>query len=54
MRQLVLAEGRRADGRSVGEVRPIATRAGLLPATHGAALFTRGETQALAVATLGA
>lgn len=53
VREMAL-EGRRADGRSASEVRPIAARAGLLPATHGSALFTRGETQSLAVATLGA
>ncbi|KAK9821471.1 hypothetical protein WJX81_007489 [Elliptochloris bilobata] len=53
MRQLVLRKGLRADGRGVGDVRPIAARAGLLPRTHGSALFTRGETQALAVTTLG-
>ena len=53
MRRLVLRDGLRADGRGVTDVRPIASRAGLLPRTHGSALFTRGETQALAVTTLG-
>ena len=53
MRRLVLEEGHRADGRGVGEVRPIWSRAGALPRTHGSVLFTRGETQALAVTTLG-
>jgi len=53
MRRLVLDEGHRADGRSVTDVRPITTRCSVLPRTHGSALFTRGETQALAVATLG-
>lgn len=53
MRNLVLREGYRADGRGVDQVRPIWSRAGLLPRTHGSALFTRGETQALAVTTLG-
>lgn len=53
MRSLVLKEGHRADGRGVDEVRPIWSRTGLLPRTHGSALFTRGETQALAVTTLG-
>jgi polyribonucleotide nucleotidyltransferase len=53
MRNLVLNEGYRADGRGVNEVRPIWSRASVLPRTHGSALFTRGETQALAVATLG-
>ncbi|KIY96871.1 polyribonucleotidenucleotidyltransferase, partial [Monoraphidium neglectum] len=53
MRGLVLREGTRADGRGVTDVRPITSRAALLPRTHGSALFTRGETQALCVATLG-
>jgi polyribonucleotide nucleotidyltransferase len=53
MRGLVLKEGYRADGRGVDEVRPIWSRAGVLPRTHGSALFTRGETQAMAVTTLG-
>ncbi|GBF90656.1 polyribonucleotide nucleotidyltransferase [Raphidocelis subcapitata] len=53
MRGLVLREGRRADGRGVEQIRPITSRASLLPRTHGSALFTRGETQALCVATLG-
>lgn len=49
MRRLVLEEGYRADGRSIGDVRPIWSRAGLLPRTHGSVLFTRGETQVGAV-----
>ncbi len=53
MRRLVLAEGRRADGRGLAEVRPIVGEAGILPRTHGSALFTRGETQALVTTTLG-
>jgi len=53
MRHLVLAEGRRADGRRATEVRPITCEAGLLPRTHGSALFTRGQTQALVTTTLG-
>lgn len=53
MRRLVLAEGFRADGRAVSQVRPISCRASVLPRTHGSALFTRGETQAMAVTTLG-
>lgn len=53
MRRLVLEEGYRADGRRVDAVRPIWARAGVLPRTHGSVLFTRGETQALAVSTLG-
>ena len=47
------AGGLRADGRGITEVRPIQCRASVLPMVHGSALFTRGETQALAVATLG-
>ncbi|KAL4447781.1 hypothetical protein ABPG75_005000 [Micractinium tetrahymenae] len=53
MRRLVLEEGFRADGRSIDAVRPIWARAGVLPRTHGSVLFTRGETQAMAVTTLG-
>lgn len=53
MRMLALEEDRRADGRRCNEVRPISSRAGLLPCTHGSALFTRGETQTIAVTTLG-
>jgi len=49
----ILAKGVRIDGRDLKTVRPIAAEVGLLPRTHGSALFTRGETQALAVATLG-
>jgi polyribonucleotide nucleotidyltransferase len=49
----ILERGIRIDGRDVRTVRPIAAEVGLLPRTHGSALFTRGETQALAVATLG-
>jgi len=48
-----LLEGRRVDGRGMAEVRPISCEVGVLPRTHGSALFTRGETQALVVATLG-
>jgi polyribonucleotide nucleotidyltransferase len=53
MRRLVLTEGRRADGRRATEVRAITCEAGLLPRTHGSALFTRGQTQALVTTTLG-
>jgi len=53
MRRLILEEGRRADGRSVTEVRPITCEVGVLPRTHGSALFTRGQTQALVTTTLG-
>ena len=53
MRRQILEAGRRADGRALTDVRPISGRVSVLPRTHGSALFTRGETQALVVATLG-
>ncbi|MFN3486303.1 MAG: polyribonucleotide nucleotidyltransferase, partial [Planctomycetota bacterium] len=46
-------EGKRADGRGLKDIRPISIQLGLLPRTHGSALFTRGETQALCTTTLG-
>src|SRR4029078_171267 len=49
----ILDTGRRIDGRDVKTLRPIASEVGVLPRAHGSALFTRGETQALVVATLG-
>jgi polyribonucleotide nucleotidyltransferase len=49
----VVKHGRRIDGRRTDEVRPIVAETGLLPRTHGSALFTRGETQGLVVTTLG-
>ncbi|NWG72221.1 MAG: polyribonucleotide nucleotidyltransferase, partial [Parvularculaceae bacterium] len=49
----IIRTGRRIDGRDTKTVRPIVAEAGVLPRTHGSALFTRGETQALVVATLG-
>ncbi len=49
----ILKTGERIDGRKLDQVRPIVASAGLLPRTHGSALFTRGETQALCVTTLG-
>ena len=49
----ILDTGKRIDGRDTKTVRPIVAEAGVLPRTHGSALFTRGETQALVVATLG-
>ena len=54
VRELVLAEGLRMDGRATDEIRPISVEVGLLPRAHGSGLFTRGQTQALTVATLGA
>src|SRR3546814_14016485 len=53
MRGSVLATKVRSDGRAIDTVRPIASKVGVLPRTHGAALFTRGETQAIVVTTLG-
>ena len=53
MRRQILEGGRRADGRGLADIRPISGRVSMLPRTHGSALFTRGETQALVVATLG-
>jgi polyribonucleotide nucleotidyltransferase len=53
MRTMILTEGLRADGRRTDEIRPISIRVGVLPRTHGSSLFTRGETQALVVSTLG-
>ena len=53
LRNQVLSSGHRVDGRTPKEVRPIGVEAGLLPRAHGSSLFTRGQTQALVVATLG-
>lgn len=53
IREMVLKEKIRIGGRKYNEVRPISCEVGILPRTHGSALFTRGETQALAVTTLG-
>ncbi|MCP4766951.1 MAG: polyribonucleotide nucleotidyltransferase [Gammaproteobacteria bacterium] len=53
VRGRIIAGEKRIDGRDTSTVRPIHIRAGVLPRTHGSALFTRGETQALVVATLG-
>src|SRR5215469_1698798 len=53
VRWSILDTGRRIDGRDVQTVRPIVSEVGILPRTHGSALFTRGETQALVIATLG-
>ena len=53
VRRNILDTGMRIDGRTVDKVRPIVSEVGVLPRAHGSALFTRGETQALVVATLG-
>ena len=53
MREMILSEKVRIDGRNMTTIRPITVEAGLLPRTHGSALFTRGETQVLSTVTLG-
>lgn len=53
LRDMILNEKKRIDGRSSTDIRPISSEVGFLPRTHGSALFTRGETQVLAVLTLG-
>jgi polyribonucleotide nucleotidyltransferase len=53
LRSSILDKGRRVDGRGCEDIRPIACEVGVLPRVHGSALFTRGETQSLAVTTLG-
>jgi polyribonucleotide nucleotidyltransferase len=53
VRRLILEEKQRIDGRRLSEIRPISCEVGILPRTHGSALFTRGETQVLAVVTFG-
>jgi len=53
VRSVILDEGKRLDGREFGALRAISSQVGLLPRTHGSSVFTRGETQALASATLG-
>jgi polyribonucleotide nucleotidyltransferase len=53
VRNMVLSERRRIDGRAENEIRPISCEVGLLPRTHGSALFQRGETQAIVTTTLG-
>ena len=54
MRNIVINEGIRVDGRKYNEVRPISCEVGLIPRVHGSALFTRGSTQVLSILTLGA
>jgi len=53
IRKDILENGRRVDGRHFTDIRPITCEAGILPRTHGSALFTRGQTQVLTIATLG-
>lgn len=54
VREYILKEGKRVDGRRLDEIRPLSAEVGLLPRTHGSGLFQRGQTQVLTVATLGA
>ncbi|RDU38593.1 polyribonucleotide nucleotidyltransferase [Neobacillus piezotolerans] len=54
VRRLITEEKVRPDGRGVDEIRPLSSQVGILPRTHGSGLFTRGQTQALSVCTLGA
>lgn len=54
VRRLITDEKVRPDGRKIDEIRPLSSRVDLLPRTHGSALFTRGQTQALSICTLGA
>ncbi len=54
LHEKILKENMRPDGRKLDEIRPITSQVGVLPRTHGTGLFTRGETQALTVTTLGA
>ncbi|HNV69979.1 MAG TPA: polyribonucleotide nucleotidyltransferase, partial [Candidatus Ozemobacteraceae bacterium] len=54
MRRMILEDSRRIDGRSLTDIRQITPAVGFLPRTHGSALFTRGQTQSLGIATLGA
>ncbi|MDQ1272586.1 MAG: polyribonucleotide nucleotidyltransferase [Planctomycetota bacterium] len=53
VRDQIVQEGKRPDGRGLEDIRPITCEVGILPRTHGSALFTRGETQAIVVTTLG-
>jgi len=53
VRKAILEDGRRIDGRGIKDIRPISSEINVLPYTHGSALFTRGETQSLAITSLG-
>src|SRR5699024_731422 len=54
VRRLITEEKVRPDGRNIDEIRPLSSKVGVLPRTHGSGLFTRGQTQVLSVCTLGA
>ena len=53
VREMIFNEHKRVDGRALDEIRPLSCEVGLLPRTHGSALFTRGQTQVMSIATLG-
>ena len=53
VREEIMSRSKRPDGRKIDQIRPITAAVGVLPRTHGSAIFNRGETQALSVATLG-
>ena len=53
VREMIFFEHKRVDGRAIDEIRPLSCEVDLLPRTHGSALFTRGQTQVLSIATLG-
>ena len=53
VRELILKEHKRPDGRKIDEIRPLSCEAGVLPRTHGSAIFTRGQTQVMSIVTLG-
>lgn len=53
IREAILLQGRRSDGRGIDDLRPLSAEIGILPRTHGTGLFSRGETQALVITTLG-
>ena len=53
VREMILEEGKRPDGRTIKELRPLSCEVGILPRVHGSAIFTRGQTQVMSIATLG-
>ena len=53
VREMILEEHKRPDGRKIDEIRPLSCEVGVLPRVHGSALFTRGQTQVMSVVTLG-
>jgi len=53
IREAIITQGRRSDGRGINDLRPLSAETGILPRTHGTGLFSRGETQALVITTLG-